>query len=159
MPAPPGEAPAARRNPGNNLTPLDTATPRGMTQTHLPRPDAEPGNHVYHIRSFFSAARRTNQEAPPLLSGRGGRRQRRRRGLRNSPRSLLPASPLPARERRGFATFLSFPHIRSSPSFFSQLSPIGRPGFAMHRPLLTGPRIECRGQLSIAVRCDRGGLL
>ena len=45
MPAPAQkETPAARRNPSNNLTPLDTAMPRGMTQTHLSRPDAEPGN-------------------------------------------------------------------------------------------------------------------
>ena len=36
------------------------------------------------ICSFFSAARRTNQEAPPLLSGFWVRRYGRRRGLRNS---------------------------------------------------------------------------
>ena len=36
------------------------------------------------ICSFFSTARRTNQEAPPLLSGFWVRRYGRRRGLRNS---------------------------------------------------------------------------
>ena len=42
------------------------------------------------ICSFFSAARRTNQEAPPLLSGFWVRRYGRRRGLRNSLRSDSP---------------------------------------------------------------------
>jgi len=36
------------------------------------------------ICSFFSTARRTNQEAPPQLSGFWVRRRSRRRGLRNS---------------------------------------------------------------------------
>ena len=40
--------------------------------------------------SFFSVARRTNQEAPPLLSGFWVRRYGRRRGLRNSLRSDSP---------------------------------------------------------------------
>ena len=40
--------------------------------------------------SFFSAARRTNQEAPPRLSGFWVRRCSRRRGLRNSLRSDSP---------------------------------------------------------------------
>ncbi|WP_418447052.1 hypothetical protein, partial [Barnesiella intestinihominis] len=39
------------------------------------------------IYSFFSAARRTNQEAPPQLSDLLARRLGRRRGLRNSLRS------------------------------------------------------------------------
>ena len=42
------------------------------------------------ICSFFSTARRTNQEAPPQLSGFWGRRRSRRRGLRNSLRSDSP---------------------------------------------------------------------
>ena len=42
------------------------------------------------ICSFFSAARRTNQEAPPRLSGFWVRRYGRRRGLRNSLRSDSP---------------------------------------------------------------------
>ena len=42
------------------------------------------------ICSFFSTARRTNQEAPPLLSGFWVRRRSRRRGLRNSLRSDSP---------------------------------------------------------------------
>ena len=45
-------------------------------------------NHF--ICSFFSTARRTNQEAPPLLSGFWVRRRSRRRGLRNSLRSDSP---------------------------------------------------------------------
>ena len=42
------------------------------------------------ICSFFSTARRTNQEAPPQLSGFWARRYGRRRGLRNSLRSNSP---------------------------------------------------------------------
>ena len=42
------------------------------------------------ICSFFSTARRTNQEAPPLLSGFWVRRYGHRRGLRNSLRSDSP---------------------------------------------------------------------
>jgi len=45
---------------------------------------------IRFICSFFSAARRTNQEAPPLLSGFWVRRYGRRRGLRNSLRSDSP---------------------------------------------------------------------
>ena len=47
------------------------------------------------ICSFFSTARRTNQEAPPLLSGFWVRRYGRRRGLRNSLRSDSPR-PFPS---------------------------------------------------------------
>ena len=45
---------------------------------------------IRFICSFFSTARRTNQEAPPLLSGFWVRRHGRRRGLRNSLRSDSP---------------------------------------------------------------------
>ncbi len=45
---------------------------------------------IHFICSFFSTARRTNQEAPPLLSGFWVRRRSRRRGLRNSLRSDSP---------------------------------------------------------------------
>ena len=45
---------------------------------------------IRFICSFFSAARRTNQEAPPQLSGFWVRRRSRRRGLRNSLRSDSP---------------------------------------------------------------------
>ena len=45
---------------------------------------------IRFICSFFSTARRTNQEAPPLLSGFWVRRRGRRRGLRNSLRSDSP---------------------------------------------------------------------
>ena len=47
------------------------------------------------ICSFFSTARRTNQEAPPQLSGFWARRYGRRRGLRNSLRSNSPR-PFPS---------------------------------------------------------------
>ena len=45
---------------------------------------------IRFLGSFFSTARRTNQEAPPLLSGFWVRRRSRRRGLRNSLRSDSP---------------------------------------------------------------------
>ena len=45
---------------------------------------------IHFICSFFSTARRTNQEAPPRLSGFWVRRYGRRRGLRNSLRSDSP---------------------------------------------------------------------
>ena len=45
---------------------------------------------MHFVCSFFSAARRTNQEAPPRLSGFWVRRYGRRRGLRNSLRSDSP---------------------------------------------------------------------
>ena len=45
---------------------------------------------IRFICSFFSTARRTNQEAPPRLSGFWVRRYGRRRGLRNSLRSDSP---------------------------------------------------------------------
>ena len=45
---------------------------------------------IRFICSFFSTARRTNQEAPPRLSGFWVRRRSRRRGLRNSLRSDSP---------------------------------------------------------------------
>ena len=45
---------------------------------------------IRFICSFFSTARRTNQEALPQLSGFWVRRYGRRRGLRNSPRSDSP---------------------------------------------------------------------
>jgi len=48
------------------------------------------GTLIHFICSFFSTARRTNQEAPPLLSGFWVRRYGRRRGLRNSLRSDSP---------------------------------------------------------------------
>ena len=47
------------------------------------------------ICSFFSPARRTNQEAPPQLSGLLACRYGRRRGLRNSLRSNSPR-PFPS---------------------------------------------------------------
>ena len=48
------------------------------------------GDKRSFICSFFSTARRTNQEAPPQLSGFWVRRYGRRRGLRNSLRSDSP---------------------------------------------------------------------
>ena len=45
---------------------------------------------ILSIRSFFSTARETNQEAPPQLSGFWVRRYGRHLGLRNSLRSDSP---------------------------------------------------------------------
>ena len=50
---------------------------------------------IRFICSFFSTARRTNQEAPPQLSGLLACRYGRRRGLRNSLRSNSPR-PFPS---------------------------------------------------------------
>ena len=47
-------------------------------------------HEMHFVCSFFSAARRTNQEAPPRLSGFWACRYGRRRGLRNSLRSDSP---------------------------------------------------------------------
>ncbi len=88
--------------------------------------------------SFFSAARRTNQEAPPLLSGRGGRRLRHRRGLRNSLRSDSPRPlsfsglPAPCPIKAGFCGSSIFsPHSSLSVIFLSAFS---------HRPVY--PRLS-----------------
>ena len=79
--------------------------------------------------SFFSAARRTNQEAPPLLSGRGGRGRRHRRGLRNSLRSDSPRPlsfsglPAPCPIKAGFCGSSIFsPHSALSGIFLSAFS-------------------------------------
>ena len=52
-------------------------------------------HEIHFVCSFFSAARRTNQEAPPRLSGFWVCRRSRRRGLRNSLRSDSPR-PFPS---------------------------------------------------------------
>ena len=97
--------------------------------------------------SFFSAARRTNQEAPPLLSGRGGRRLRHRRGLRNSLRSDSPRPlsfsglPTPCPIKAGFCGSSIFsPYSSISVIFLSAFS--HRPdGFAFRscRTLMRSP--------------------
>ena len=106
----------------------------------------------HHVRgdtkcSFFSAARRTNQEAPPLLSGRGGRRLRHRRGLRNSLRSDSPRPlsfsglPTPCPIKAGFCGSSIFsPYSSISVIFLSAFS--HRPdGFAFRscRTLMRSP--------------------
>ena len=63
---------------------------RGDTKDFLSQPKKVLVTLIYVICSFFSAARRTNQEAPPQLSGFWVRRYGRRRGLRNSLRSDSP---------------------------------------------------------------------
>ena len=60
------------------------------TKNFLSRPKKVLVTLIRFICSFFSTARRTNQEAPPLLSGFWVRRYGRRRGLRNSLRSDSP---------------------------------------------------------------------
>ena len=68
---------------------------RGDTKDFLSQPKKVLVTLIYVICSFFSAARRTNQEAPPQLSGFWVRRYGRRRGLRNSLRSNSPR-PFPS---------------------------------------------------------------
>ena len=63
---------------------------RGDTKDFLSLPKKVLVTLIYVICSFFSAARRTNQEAPPQLSGFSARRLGRRRGLRNSLRTNSP---------------------------------------------------------------------
>ena len=89
------------------------------------------------ICSFFSTARRTNQEAPPQLSGFWVRRRSRRRGLRNSLRSDSP--------RPFSSVFLAtsppdkggdFAHAFAglfNPSVLADTSPIASPHPAMLR--------------------------
>ena len=85
------------------------------------------------ICSFFSAARRTNQEAPPQLSGLLACRYGRRRGLRNSLRSNIPrpfpsvSSPLrlrrPIKAESGIVAFACIltPSVFSTPPSFGHL--------------------------------------
>ena len=68
----------------------DTAGEEGATKDFLSLPKKVLVTLNHFICSFFSTARRTNQEAPPLLSGFWVRRRSRRRGLRNSLRSDSP---------------------------------------------------------------------
>ena len=68
----------------------DTAGEEGATKDFLSLPKKGLVTLNHFICSFFSTARRTNQEAPPQLSGFWVRRRSRRRGLRNSLRSDSP---------------------------------------------------------------------
>ena len=68
----------------------DTAREDCATKDFLSLPKKVLVTLIRFICSFFSTARRTNQEAPPLLSGFWVRRYGRRRGLRNSLRSDSP---------------------------------------------------------------------
>ena len=68
----------------------DTAREDCATKDFLSLPKKVLVTLIRFICSFFSTARRTNQEAPPLLSGFWVRRRSRRRGLRNSLRSDSP---------------------------------------------------------------------
>ncbi len=65
------------------------------TKNFLSQPKKVLVTLIRFICSFFSTARRTNQEAPPQLSGFWVRRYGRRRGLRNSLRSDSPR-PFPS---------------------------------------------------------------
>ena len=88
---------------------------------------------IRFICSFFSTARRTNQEAPPLLSGFWVRRYGRRRGLRNSLRSNIPrpfpsvSSPLrlrrPIKAESGIVAFACIltPSVLLTPPSFGHL--------------------------------------
>ena len=68
----------------------DTAREDCATKDFLSLPKKVLVTLICFICSFFSTARRTNQEVPPLLSGFWVRRRSRRRGLRNSLRSDSP---------------------------------------------------------------------
>ena len=68
----------------------DTAREDCATKDFLSLPKKVLVTLICVICSFFSTARRTNQEAPPRLSGFWVRRRSRRRGLRNSLRSDSP---------------------------------------------------------------------
>ena len=68
----------------------DTAGEDCATKDFLSLPKKVLVTLICVICSFFSTARRTNQEAPPLLSGFWVHRRSRRRGLRNSLRSDSP---------------------------------------------------------------------
>ena len=68
----------------------DTAREDCATKDFLSLPKKVLVTLIRVICSFFSTARRTNQEAPPLLSGFLACRYGRRRGLRNSLRSDSP---------------------------------------------------------------------
>ena len=68
----------------------DTAREDCATKDFLSLPKKVLVTLIRFICSFFSTARRTNQEAPPRLSGFWVCRRSRRRGLRNSLRSDSP---------------------------------------------------------------------
>ena len=79
------------------------------------------------ICSFFSTARRTNQEAPPRLSGFWVRRYGRRRGLRNSLRSDSPRpfssvflAPSPPDKGGDFASLFNPLALRALPLYSFQ---------------------------------------
>ena len=90
-------------------------------------------HEIHFVCSFFSAARRTNQEAPPRLSGFWVRRYGRRRGLRNSLRSDSPrpfssvSSPLrlrrPIKAESGIVAFACIltPSVLLTPPSFGHL--------------------------------------
>ena len=92
--------------------------------------------------SFFSAARRTNQEALPQLSGFSARRLGRRRGLRNSLRSNSPrpfssvflASSPPDKGGinrfffRFYSTFFFNPSVLRTPPLYFALQNTGEEG-------------------------------
>ena len=67
-----------------------TARGEGDTKDFLSQPKKALVTLICVICSFFSTARRMNQEAPPQLSGLLACRYGRRRGLRNSLRSDSP---------------------------------------------------------------------
>ena len=97
---------------------------------------------IRFICSFFSAARRTNQEALPQLSGFSARRLGRRRGLRNSLRSNSPrpfssvflASSPPDKGGinqsffRFYSTFFFNPSVLRTPPLYLALPNTGEVG-------------------------------
>ena len=108
--------------------------------------------------SFFSAARRTNQEALPQLSGFSARRLGRRRGLRNSLRSNSPrpfssvflASSPPDKGGinrfffRFYSTFFFNPSVLRTPPLYFALQNTGEEGEIQYfcSTVVGGGRIE-----------------
>ena len=92
------------------------------TKNFLSQPKKVLVTLIRFICSFFSTARRTNQEAPPQLSGFSAYRLGRRRGLWNSLRSDSPRpfssvslATLPPDKGGGFHFFLSPPSFGHLP--------------------------------------------
>ena len=132
----------------------DTAREEGATKDFLSLSKKVLVTLICVICSFFSTARRTNQEAPPQLSGFWVRRYGRRRGLRNSLRSNSPrpfpsvflASSPPDKGGIGDCCFCLYsnPLCFINPSVLADTSPIFC--CAKHPVMLRGTAEEEEGE-------------
>ncbi len=121
--------------------------------------------------SFFSTARRTNQEAPPQLSGFLARRLGRRRGLRNSFRSDSPcpfssvslASSPPDKGGinksffRFYSTFFFNPSVLRTPPLYFAAQNIGEEG-EMYFPFASAPILYVTPRKAMGHGIGGGGL-